>query len=70
MYVMNSSGFENPECKNCLFLYSCMGGCPRSKFDNDKAKTELNPVCSVIKENPEKFLESYYELKTGNSGCE
>lgn len=64
LYVMNSSGFEDPKCKDCLFLYSCMGGCPRSKFLNEEAKKELNPVCSVIKDKPEEFLESYFELKT------
>ena len=60
-FLLNSSGFDTPECKNCLFLYSCMGGCPRFRFNNKKAEKTINPVCSLIKYNPEEFLETYYE---------
>lgn len=62
-YVMNSSAFEEEKCKDCLFLYSCMGGCPRHRFNNKKENKEINPVCITIKNNPKEFLETYYVLK-------
>lgn len=61
--VMESSGFEEPKCKDCLFLYSCMGGCPKRRMVNKKEGKEINPVCVKIKNLPEQFLESYYTLK-------
>ncbi len=66
VYVMKSSGFENKKCKNCLFLYSCLGGCPRFRLNNLNAKEEINSVCTNIKNNPEEFLETYFELKNNN----
>ena len=61
--VMEGSGFEDEKCKDCLFLYSCMGGCPKKRKENMLLKKELNPVCSSIKTNPESYLEAYYEYK-------
>jgi uncharacterized protein len=63
LFVMKSSAFENEKCKNCLFLFSCMGGCARSRFTNEEAKYEVNPLCHYITNNPQEFLEEYYELK-------
>lgn len=62
-YVMTATGFEVEKCKDCLFLYSCVGGCPRSRLNNVTAECEINSVCSNIKNNPEEFLETYFELK-------
>lgn len=62
-YVMNGTGFEEEKCKDCIFLFSCMGGCTRKRLLNKKLGKELNPVCTAIKNNPEKFLESYFYLK-------
>ncbi|MBP5520330.1 MAG: SPASM domain-containing protein [Treponema sp.] len=67
LFVMNGSGFEKEKCKNCLFLYSCLGGCSRSQFNNAQANYEINPTCKVIKNNPQAFLEEYYELKMRKS---
>ena len=63
IYVMTSTGFEVKKCKDCLFLYSCLGGCPRVRMNNASAKKEINSVCSNIKKNPEEFLETYFEFK-------
>jgi len=63
IYVMKTTGFEVEKCKDCLFLYSCLGGCPRIRLNNVTAKEEVNSVCSNIKNNPEEFLETYFELK-------
>ena len=63
LFVLTSSAYENEKCKNCLFLYSCMGGCARSRFTNEKAKYDVNPLCSLITNKPEEFLEEYYEYK-------
>ena len=68
-FILDSSGFENEDCKECLFLYSCMGGCPRFRLNNYMAGKEINPVCSVIKNKPKEFLESYYELKKNKFRC-
>lgn len=62
-YLLTTSGYENEECRNCLFLFSCSGGCPKKRLTNEKMKRELNPLCSAIKNAPEKFIESYFELK-------
>ncbi|WP_338369883.1 radical SAM/SPASM domain-containing protein [Treponema bryantii] len=62
-YVMTASGFEVGKCKDCLFLYSCLGGCPRVILKNIAEKEEVNSICSNIKKNPEEFLETYFELK-------
>lgn len=62
-YVMTATGFEVEKCKDCLFLYSCVGGCPRSRLNNVTAECEINSVCLNIKNNPEEFLETYFELK-------
>lgn len=63
MFILNSSGFENEKCKNCLFLFSCMGGCARSRFTNEQVEYQFNPLCHYIINNPQEFLEEYYELK-------
>ena len=65
--VMESSGFEDDECKNCLFLYSCMGGCPKFRSENKKLGKEINMVCYSIKNNPKEYLESYFKYKERNS---
>ncbi len=62
-HVMESSGFEDEICKDCLFLYSCMGGCPKHRRENMQLKKEINPVCLNIKNNPKEYLETYYEKK-------
>lgn len=62
--VMESSGFEDEVCKDCLFLYSCMGGCPKKRLQNRVLNKELNPVCLSIKYNPEEYLETYFKYKT------
>lgn len=62
--VMQSSGFEDEECKDCIFLYSCMGGCPKHRFENRRLSKELNQVCSSIRKAPKEFLEAYYCYKT------
>lgn len=64
LFVLKSSGFETERCKDCLFLFSCMGGCARSRFTNEQAKYQVNPLCHLITNNPQEFLEEYYELKT------
>lgn len=65
--VMESSGFEDKKCQDCLFLYSCMGGCPKKRMINKQLGKELNPVCLSIKNNTEEYLESYYRYKTRNN---
>ncbi|MBQ0166346.1 MAG: SPASM domain-containing protein [Treponema sp.] len=62
-YLLTASGYENEECRKCLFLFSCAGGCPKKRLTNLQKKIVLNPVCSVIKNAPEQFIESYFELK-------
>lgn len=68
-YILQKSGFEQEECKKCLFLYSCMGGCPRARIKNQNINKELNPICTVIKKNPEEFLETFYEMQEENKCC-
>ena len=68
-FIITSTGFEVKECKECLFLYSCMGGCPRFRMNNQTAGKEVNPVCVVIKNKPEEFLETYFEMQEKNKCC-
>lgn len=68
-FIVKTTGFENDTCKKCVFLYSCMGGCPRFRMNNNLAGKEINPVCAVIKHNPKKFLETYFEIQKKNSCC-
>lgn len=68
-FIINSTGFEVDNCKYCLFLYSCMGGCPRFRINNTNTGKEINPVCAVIKNKPEEFLETFYELNKKCKCC-
>lgn len=62
-FIMASTAFENELCKDCLFMYSCMGGCAYFRNMNKKANKVINPTCALIKNNPEEFLETYFELQ-------
>ena len=54
-YSFKSDALEIEECRKCLFLFSCMGGCPKQRLMNQK-------TCRLINKDPCTFLESYYEL--------
>jgi len=62
-FIMQTTGFEQEDCKNCLFLYSCCGGCPRIRLNNIYMKKSVNPICAPIKSKPEEFFETYFEYK-------
>lgn len=68
-FIVDSTGFEIEECKNCLFVYSCMGGCPRFRMNNETAGKIINPVCVNIKNNPEEFLETFYKMQKNQKCC-
>ncbi len=68
-FIVNSTGFESSDCKDCLFIYSCMGGCPRFRMNNQKSGKEINPVCAVIKNRPEEFLETFYVMQKNSNCC-
>ena len=68
-FIIDQIGFEIEQCKKCLFLYSCMGGCPRFRMYNSKAGKEINPICSVIKSKPEAFLETFFKMQEDNKCC-
>ena len=45
------SPFQYNECRECVYLPLCMGGCPYSLYDND-----VSPKCDVWKYNLNFFI--------------
>jgi uncharacterized protein len=66
-YLTGADPFDKQECQNCFFLPVCSGGCPHLAL---KKQFNDNPIdlCLVAKNNLQKFLEIYYELKTKKQG--
>jgi len=55
-YLNNSCPTPDPECRDCLLLPICCGGCPRKRFDG-------NRYCLSFKDDPEAFALAVYRSK-------
>lgn len=53
-YMLKASPFFDNSCKKCFLLFSCFGGCPFERLNNNK-------TCLLTKYSPKKFFEMYYE---------
>ena len=53
-YMVKASPFFDDTCKKCFLLFSCFGGCPFERLNNNKG-------CLLTKYNPEGFFEMYYK---------
>lgn len=61
-YLMMADPFDDEECRNCLLLPICSGGCPyeRIKYFKD---SKTNKPCPLIKNKLSEFLIMYYKSK-------
>ncbi|NLN73891.1 MAG: SPASM domain-containing protein [Bacteroidales bacterium] len=55
--------FEDEMCVDCCLFFVCEGGCQWERINN-KISGENKNLCSYAKLNLDKYLESYYKLKT------
>ncbi len=55
-YLNTSSALDDPECRKCLFLPVCGGGCPRQRLFRKH-------TCIACKDIPEAFALKVYEAK-------
>ena len=64
-YLVDNSMYEDPECRECTLLPICDGGCTYRRMHRNKegAATDL---CTPLKNNLERNLETHYELKLRN----
>ena len=62
-YLVGNSMYDDKECKECVLLPVCDGGCTvrRLRRNKDGITTDL---CTPLKNNIERNLETYYEIKT------
>jgi uncharacterized protein len=56
----NWNPFDLPECRECSFLPSCLGGCPRNRLLG--RKVELRENCRFFKEHERRLLRLHVNL--------
>ena len=68
-YMVGSSMYDDPECRQCSLLPVCDGGCTirRLRRDKDGLATDL---CTPLKNNLERNLETHYETKKNEKNHE
>ncbi|MBQ8957479.1 MAG: SPASM domain-containing protein [Bacteroidales bacterium] len=61
-YMVGSSMYDDPECRQCMLMPVCDGGCTirRLRRDKDGLATDL---CPPLKNDLERNLEIHYETK-------
>lgn len=61
-YLAASDPFDDQQCKECLLLPVCGGGCPYDRIKRDYEDNNIN-VCPLIKENLKGYLLNHYLIK-------
>lgn len=61
-YLNGADPFEDENCKKCLLLPVCSGGCPFVRLKNEYENKNME-VCSLIKNNMKEFLLLHYKNK-------
>lgn len=61
-YLNGADPFEDENCKKCLLLPVCSGGCPFIRLKNEYENKNME-ICSLIKNNMKDFLLLHYKNK-------
>lgn len=61
-YLNAADPFEDEECRKCLLLPVCGGGCPYMRIKRDYENKEFE-LCSLLKHNLNEFLLIHYKNK-------
>lgn len=61
-YLVSSDPFDDVNCKECLLLPICDGGCPYQRIKREYEDSQLN-VCPLVKDNLDSFLYNHYKTK-------
>ena len=59
-YLNTAPPLDDPECRECVWLPICLGGCPSRRLHSRKA-------CITYKNEPEKYVLALYRRKTSES---
>lgn len=62
-YLAASDPFEDEQCKKCLLLPVCGGGCPYQRLRRDYEKSDIM-ICPLIKDNLKDYLINHIHAKT------
>ena len=57
-YLLSTTDFLPNNCKKCVLLFFCFGGCPQKRINNN-----LKSYCPFQKSNLSKFIEIEYKLQ-------
>jgi uncharacterized protein len=60
-YYVAGDALEDKDCKECMLLPRCGGGCPQNRIDNEFINTK-NDLCDFRKNHLQEFLELHYDL--------
>lgn len=61
-YLNGADPFDSEECKKCILLPVCEGGCPSMRIEREYENKDID-VCSLLKDNMEDFLLIHYHHK-------
>ena len=61
-YLAASDPFDDEQCKECILLPVCGGGCPYERIKRDYEDNKIN-VCPLIKGNLKNYLLNHYTIK-------
>ena len=61
-YLAASDPFDDEQCKECILLPVCGGGCPYERIKRDYEDNKIN-VCPLIKGNLKTYLLNHYAIK-------
>lgn len=60
-FIIKSQAVFDPKCRECILLFTCLGGCPKRALENKRN-------CPVIRDNIDSYLEKHYESKILKGG--
>lgn len=60
MKWMSYNPLNIPKCSNCRFLPICMGGCPKTHFEEDTSY--LDDTCQYWQDNFERIIKTYIDV--------
>lgn len=66
-YMIGTDPFDDPECRKCIMLPVCSGGCPQQRV-RAKYFGEKTDCCPYYKSNLPEYLEVYYEKSLKQPG--
>lgn len=61
-YLVNANMYDDEECKKCMLLPICDGGCPIRRLNNRQKSLKEN-LCTSRKDFLQQYLETHYEIK-------